>query len=86
MINLEKKEVVNLFIKSCIDWFISWFWPIKKAKDIERINILLDKLLDNSFLIFKDIFKDKEELSKNYFSTISILKEAWKNRYISFIR
>jgi hypothetical protein len=80
------KNTINDYFKTIIDTsikcFFSWFWKIKKSKDIERVNYLIDKLLINNIEIFKDKISYKNY--KTYLLMLEKIKIKWKYRYIDF--
>lgn len=79
-------EKIKTISMSSIWGFFAWFWRIKKSKDIDRVNILLDIFFERNFLIIKNTFKDYNEvfLYKKYLSELEKLVGNWRNRYIKY--
>ncbi|NDK08857.1 hypothetical protein EOM39_06480 [Candidatus Gracilibacteria bacterium] len=71
-----------------ITGFFAGFGKIKKSKDFDKVNNLLDGIMDRNFAKLKTIFKNYDEnyLYKKYFCELEDIIGKDKNRYMKFIK
>ncbi len=81
---IEVEKTTNILTQVYVSSFFAWFWNIKKNKDKEIANNLLDKFLYNKINDVNNLFG--KEVTKNYIKKIAELKIMWKNKYINFIQ